>query len=266
MADSSLIPLSRINWKNIPFFLSFFIILINLSNINCKTCKESTALSETDCFNNIIEININSERYYRAGHFATNKNGDLIIEYSSDGTNLPQDYRLFYALKENGRGFFNDNYMKEKQLTKSGDYIGRYESRNIMIHLYENYSEEYVFSTSAYASVSELHDFENDKYLVADTDTFLGKRIFSYVYNIMEATEDGKTIYFIFYTTPEKNPGDNDGNFWAGFALGFLLGIIGFVIALCIGKRLVKSGSIVGFMIWSLVWLIFVVLRITGAF
>ena len=58
MADSSLIPLSRINWKNILFFLSFLIILINLSDINCKTCKESTALSETDCFNNIIEINI----------------------------------------------------------------------------------------------------------------------------------------------------------------------------------------------------------------
>ena len=64
-----------------------------------------------DCFNNIIEININSERYYRAGHFATNKNGDLIIEYSSDGKNLPQDYRLFYALKQNGRGFFDDCYM-----------------------------------------------------------------------------------------------------------------------------------------------------------
>ena len=211
MADSSLIQLSRINLQKIPFFLSFLIILINLSNINCKTCKESTALSETDCFNNIIEININSERYYRAGHFATNKNGDLIIEYSSDGTDLPQDYRLFYALKENGRGFFDDNYMKEKQLTKSGNYIGRYESRNIMIHLYENYSEEYVFSTSAYASVSELHDFENDKYLVADTDTFLGKRIFSYVYNIMEATEDGKTIYFIFYSTPVTNPDDDNG-------------------------------------------------------
>ena len=210
MSESELIPLSRINWKKIPFFLSVFISLINLSNINCKICKELTAWSEIDCFNNIIEINKGDERYYRAGHFATNKNGDLIIEFSGDG---PADYRLFYVLKKNGRGFFDDNYIKEKQLVKSGSYIGRYESRNIMIHLYENYDEEYLFSTSAYASVSELHDLENDKYLVADTQTFLGRRIFSYVYNILEAKEDGKTIYFIFYTCPENenNPDDNDG-------------------------------------------------------
>ena len=112
--------------------------MINLSNINCKTCKESTALSETDCFNNIIIINKDDEIYYRAGHFVTNKNGDLIIEYSGDG---PQEYRKFYAWKKNGRGFFDDNYIKEKKLEKSGNYIGRYESKNIMIHLYENYDE-----------------------------------------------------------------------------------------------------------------------------
>ena len=115
MSESELIPLSRINWKKVPFFLSVFISLINLSNINCKICKELTAWSEIDCFNNIIEINKGDERYYRAGHFATNKNGDLIIEFSGDG---PEDYRLFYALKQNGRGFFNDNYIKEKQLVK----------------------------------------------------------------------------------------------------------------------------------------------------
>ena len=211
MSKSELIPLSLINWKKVSFFLSVFINLINLSSINCKICKELTAWSEIDCFNNIIEINLNNGKYYRAGHFATNKNGDLIIEYSSDGKNLPQDYRLFYVLKKNGRGFFDDNYIKEKQLVKSGSYIGRYESRNIMIHLYENYDEEYLFSTSAYASVSELHDLENDNYKVADTQTFLGRRIFSYVYNILEAKEDEKTIYFIFYTSPQYNPDDDNG-------------------------------------------------------
>ena len=208
MAKSELIQITRINYKMIPFFLIGFINLINLSNINCKTCKESTALTETDCFNNIIIINKDDEIYYRAGHFVTNKNGDLIIEYSGDG---PQEYRKFYAWKKNGRGFFDDNYIKEKKLDKSGNYIGRYESKNIMIHLYEDYDEEYIFSTSAYASVSELHDLENDKYLVADTETFLGRRIFSYVYNILEADEDGKTVYFIFYTSPKDNPDDNNG-------------------------------------------------------
>ena len=181
---------------------------MNLNIINTKTCKESTSLTETDCFNNIIQINKGDNRYYRAGHFATSKNGDLIIEYSGDG---PSDYRLFYAFKKNGRGFFNDSYIKEKQLTKSGSYDARYESKNLFIHLYDNYEQEYLFSTSAYASVSELHDLDSDEYLVADTQTFLGKRVFSYVYNILETKEDGKTIYFIFFTTPENAPDDNNG-------------------------------------------------------
>jgi len=208
MANSLLILLSRINRTNLPFLITFFITFINLSNIICKTCKESTALTETDCFNNIIIINKDDNRYYRAGHFATSKNGDLIIEYSGDG---PSDYRLFYSFKKNGRGYFNDNYIKEKQLVTSANYIGRYESMNIFIHLYEDSDTEYLFSTSAYASASELHDLDSDTYLVADTQTFMGKRIFSYVYNMLETTEDGKTIYFIFYTTPLYNPDDDNG-------------------------------------------------------
>ena len=208
MADSQPIFVSVINKSNFPIFLAFFIALINISNINCNTCKESTSLDETDCFNRIIYLNKGDGRYYRAGHYATSKNEDLIIEYSGDG---PAEYRLFYALKKNGRGFFDDNYIKEKELTKSGNYIGRYESRNLFIHLYDNYDEEYLFSTSAYASASELHDLEGDQYLVADTQTFMGRRIFSYVYNMLEAKENGKTIYFIFYTSPETNPDNNNG-------------------------------------------------------
>ena len=94
-------------FKSTSFHIKFsflFLICITLTNfqtIKSKTCKESTSLTETDCFNNIIQINKDDSRHYRAGHFATNKNGDLIIEYSGDG---PSDYRLFYAFKKNGRG------------------------------------------------------------------------------------------------------------------------------------------------------------------
>ena len=188
--------------------LILFISLKNLININCKTCKESTSLDETDCFNGIIKLNTDNGRYYRAGHFATSKNGDLIIQYSGDG---PEDYRLFYALKKDGRGFFNDNNIKEKQLEKTGSYIGRYESRNLFIHIYDDPNVEYLFSTSSYSSVSELYDLENDQYVVRDTQTFMGRRIFSYVYNMLETKENGNTIYFIFFTTPMNNPDDNDG-------------------------------------------------------
>ena len=207
MDNYLLILMPKTNKINLSILLTFFTALLNLARINCKTCKEINSLSETDCFNAIMELNMNN-RCYRAGHFVTSKNNDLFIEYSGDG---PTDYRLFYGLKENGRGYFNDSNVKEKQLVKSGSYIGRFESRNIMIHLYNNYNTEYIFSISAYQAVAELHDLENDNYLVADIDTFLGKRIFSYVYNILEAKEDGKPIYFIFYTSPVNNPNDNNG-------------------------------------------------------
>ena len=195
--------------KKFSFLFLICITLTNFQTIKSKTCKESTSLTETDCFNNIIQINKDDSRHYRAGHFATNKNGDLIIEYSGDG---PSDYRLFYAFRKNGRGYFDDNYIKEKQIVKSGNYNARYEARNIFVHLHENYDKEYLFSTSAYAAVVELHDLDNEQYLVSDTETFLGKRIFSYIYNILETKEDGKTIYFLFYTTPENNPGDDNGS------------------------------------------------------
>ena len=207
MSKTSLNFLPQLSKTNPPFFILLLLTVLHIPTINCKTCKESLSFSETDCFNNILQINTNG-RNYRAGHFVINKNGDLIIEFSGDP---PTDYRLFYALKKNGRGYFNDNTIKEKQLIKTGNAIGRFESRNIMVHLYDNYDVEYIFSTSAYASASELHDLENDAYRVADTDTFLGNRIFSYVYNILEAKENGKTIYFIFFTTPENNPSDNNG-------------------------------------------------------
>ena len=171
-------------YKTFIIFIQFFIFILT----NCNICHSSTPITNTDCFNEVIYFN-ESGKFYRAGHFATNKNGDLIIEYSGDG---PSDYRLFYAFKKNGRGYFDDNYIKEKQIVKSGNYNARYEARNIFVHLHENYDKEYLFSTSAYAAVVELHDLDNDQYLVSDTETFLGKRIFSYIYNILETKEAKK--------------------------------------------------------------------------
>lgn len=139
MVDIPLFFLFEFNPKNSVFLLTILIFFINLQKINCITCKEANSLNQTDCFNHIIEINKEDARYFRAGHFVTDKNGNLIIEYSGDG---PSNYRLFYALKKNGRGYFNDATIKEKQLTKTGNYIGRYESRNFLIHLYEDYDQE----------------------------------------------------------------------------------------------------------------------------
>ena len=207
--SSQNLSLRHYHTKTLPFLFILLIAMINLPKIYSKTCKESSSLSETDCFNRILYLN-RDDRHYRAGHYATSKDGDLIIEYSGDG---PSQYRMFFGLQKNGRGYFNEEILKEKELANPDGDTGRYESRNIFIHSYENNEFEYLFSVSAYLSATELHDLKNDQYKIAETHTFLGRTIFSYVYNIIEVNEDGKTFYFIFYTSPngDSNPTEDNG-------------------------------------------------------
>ena len=89
-------------------FILIFIFFLHFNFFSCDSiCSLGISLDDTTCFNGIIKLNhIN----YRAGHFASNKNNDLIIEYSGDP---PAGKRLFYGLKLNGRGFFNDSYIRE---------------------------------------------------------------------------------------------------------------------------------------------------------
>ena len=145
---------------------------------------------------------------YRSGHFASKKNGDLVIEYSG---NPPQEKRLFYGLKENGRGLFNDGYIREKDLP--GDY-GRYESRNLFISLKEdtNREKEYLFSTSSYQSWTELHDLENDEYVNRYSDDFNEKRIFSFAYSLFKTNLDNYN--FLIFTSPnnDNDPEAEDGS------------------------------------------------------
>ena len=138
------------------------------------------SLDNTDIFNNLIKLD------FRAGHFATNRKGDLIIEFSGDPL---VGKRLFYGFKKNGRGFFDDKYIREKDLDSS---YGRYEARNIFISLKEDttHQKEYLFSTSSYQSYTELHDLENDEYKIKISDDFNGKRIFSFVYTLLETSID----------------------------------------------------------------------------
>ena len=208
-SSSQNLSLRHYHTKTLPFLFILLIAMINLPKIYSKTCKESSSLSETDCFNRILYLN-RDDRHYRAGHYATNKDGDLIIEYSGDG---PSQYRMFFGLQKNGRGYFNEEILKEKELANPDGDTGRYESRNIFIHSYENNEFEYLFSVSAYLSATELHDLKNDQYKIAETHTFLGRTIFSYVYNIIEVNEDGKTFYFIFYTSPngDSSPTEDNG-------------------------------------------------------
>ena len=60
----------------------------------------SISLSYSNILNNILVFD---SKHYRAGHFAFNKNGDMVIEYSYS------NYRLFYGLKKNVKEYFKEN-------------------------------------------------------------------------------------------------------------------------------------------------------------
>lgn len=71
-------------------FLSFFFIHI----INSQSCTSDMTIGTESCYNSLKIFNI---EYYRSGHFAINKNGDMIVEYSFNSS------RLFYGLKNDGK-------------------------------------------------------------------------------------------------------------------------------------------------------------------
>ena len=137
-----------------------------------------------------VKMIIFNSQHYRAGHFAFNSEGDMIIEYSSG------NYRLFYGLKKNWKYFFKDNDgneipTKEIQLDNNGNDAKRYESKNIFI-TNNNNNKQYLFSIATADSVTELHDFESGNYLIETTNNFLGNTIYSYIFSLLEFTDENQ--------------------------------------------------------------------------
>ena len=112
--------------KAFEIILSFVLLLF----INCEACSSGLSITDLECFNEIIYFDIES-RNYRAGHFAMNSKGDLIIEYSYN------QYRLFFGFKKNGKFYFPE-IVKEIELqsdTIDSEFITRYESINSFVSL-----------------------------------------------------------------------------------------------------------------------------------
>ena len=113
--------------KYFNIFIYIYIFFINISYINNECGEEvpfknngicspipcaDNELSSGDCYidnskiktqwlNNIILFyNEDNKTHYRAGAFAINKDGDLVIEYSY------KDKRLFYGLKKDRSYYF----------------------------------------------------------------------------------------------------------------------------------------------------------------
>ena len=127
-------------------FILIFLFL-NIMPIKCQTCEKDMSLENANCFNEIKIFDFEN-KFYRAGHFALNKNGDMIIEYSYN------ESRLFYGISKNGRPYFNNfgNEIDTKEIaldkTKFPFYF-RYESRNIFISDVKQ-EIEHLFSVSHY--------------------------------------------------------------------------------------------------------------------
>ena len=137
------------------------------------------------------------QKNYRAGHAVSNNKGELFIEYSLDAASKE---RLFYGLKKNGRYYFeNESPFRHFNASnpENADQNGRYESKNIILHFKGDTSKqkEYIFSTSIYKTVTELHDLETGISKYWDTSAFWKIiEIFSYEINLFELKET--KLYF----------------------------------------------------------------------
>ena len=202
----SLIKKDKMNHVVFPFIL--IILLTQIKFHKSSSCITQDNFNTKTCFNDIIKF---SNKKYRAGHILTNTNNETIIMFSDDS---PGDSRLFYALKENGRGFYFDNETVIKEITLTSDQyytqdnvnkpiIGRYESINEFVYLTDDTSrsKQYLFSVSSYYSLTELHDVENNKYQQWVTTDFFGleryRYIFSYGFSLFEWKKS--KVYFCVY-------------------------------------------------------------------
>ena len=179
-------------------FLSFFFIHI----INSQSCTSDMTIGTESCYNSLKIFNI---EYYRSGHFAINKNGDMIVEYSFNSS------RLFYGLKNDGKLYY-PNEIKEVEIeseTIPRENRTRYEALNLFVSLYDdiNRDKEYLISMSSYVTILELFDIENNNYYIYPATDFFEHQngTYSYIFQLLETKYNNKNVYFCTYITLINN-------------------------------------------------------------
>ena len=199
--------------KHFHYELLLFTFIILSTKINFSLsdgCVKNAAITDTTCFNDVLKFD---SKKYRAGHFVTYKNGDMIAEFSDDGGDSDGFARIFYGLKKDGRYYFPNNSPTYEitNIGNIGSARGRYESLNQLVVTQNdlNRENEFLFSTSSYESLTELHIMENRTYTYARSKNFMGKNIFSFQYSLVEAKYSGSIFYFIGFTYSND---DENGN------------------------------------------------------
>ena len=120
---------------------------------------------------NVIEFN---HKKFKAGNFATNKNGDLFIEYYSEAAEDTPVSRLFYGRTKEGREiFFNESSYTQEigigldetiDISEHLNYFKIYNSKHLFITIKNDTNKEnqYLFSINPYEWSVELHKFNNN--------------------------------------------------------------------------------------------------------
>ena len=147
---------------------------------------------------NCSDIIIFNSKNYRSGHFAFNSQGDMIIEYS-----VKKD-RLFYCLKSDGKYYFTDNSQnkvptKEMTLEYNNNDVNRFEAKNIFVSID---SKEYLLSIAVYISVVELFDLNDGNNIIYKINmpvNFIGTKIYSYVFSLLEMKTNPKQYLISYY-------------------------------------------------------------------
>ena len=172
----------------------------------------------------VIEFN---HKKFKAGNFATNKNGELFIEYYSEDEGDKPDQRLFYGKTKDGRElFFNENETSSTQeldidldetidISKHLNYFKIYNSKNLFVTIKNepNKENQYLFSINSYDWSVELHKFNKnintDHYLWNFNDFFnLNDRKYRFRYEtvLLELTIDSS---YIIAFLPKDNVKEN---------------------------------------------------------
>lgn len=198
--------------SNLPFLLFFLIISINILYVNSNECKDNPNFNNINCFN---RLHIFNHERIRGGHFITNKNGDLIIEYSVD--TLPYK-RFFYGLKsedeknyfQTENGFFE--YSSEGITIDETEFLNRkLDSINYFVYFEneeDNSEKEYLFSVSPYKSMVELQEFGTNNRYTWSLKNFLNYNkydIFPYEIFLLELKNEN---CFLISFTPKIIPED----------------------------------------------------------
>ena len=146
--------------------LNLLIVLFwTISNLILINCEDNPPTFK----NNII---IFEHTKFNGG--ATNKNGDLFIEYYSEENYYDiSESIIFYGLSKKDRYCFTNesSYTKRQNIDiyETIDCIGQYniyeiyDSKNLFVSMKNDYigEDQYLFSINSYNSIVELHNFNN---------------------------------------------------------------------------------------------------------